>query len=50
MSFYGIVRCAGVASATPHFAKVVKLLSNIFHLDSQFAEYRVYTLDKYKVS
>ena len=32
------------------FAKVVKLLSNIFHLDSQFTEYRVYTLDKYKVS
>nr|DAN74285.1 MAG TPA: hypothetical protein [Caudoviricetes sp.] len=32
------------------FVKVVKLLSNIFRLNSQFTEYRIYRLDKYKVS
>lgn len=31
------------------FAKVVRLLSNIFRLDLQFTEYRIYRLDKYKV-
>lgn len=56
--FISLYRCRFTASCVVRvllrrpriFAKVVKLLSNIFHLDSQFAEYRVYTLDKYKVS
>ena len=32
------------------FAKVVRLLSNIFRLNSQFAEYMACRIDKYKVS
>ena len=56
--FISLYRCRFTASCVVRvllrrpriFAKVVKLLSNIFHLDSQFTEYRVYTLDKYKVS
>ena len=51
MSFYGIVRCAGVASATPHFCKKLSdCCQNIFRLNSQFAEYMACRIDKYKVS
>ena len=35
MSFYGIVRCAGVASATPHFCKSCQIVVKYF--SAQFA-------------